>query len=170
MGARTARREQLFREKEIKTKGAAKRVADNDALMDTLTTDGKMVDAIFNEAQKSDPNIRLAFVEKTFLPRIKTAKGLAASNLTIPSVLTSSWRSADGRVAIVFVNLTRQPKDIKFEFDAVDYGFDPGTKLTVTRRTSVGTKPVTACMAQKLTMTDHLDSTQAIVLELSSKN
>ncbi|MCD4830175.1 MAG: LamG domain-containing protein [Anaerohalosphaeraceae bacterium] len=87
-------------------------------------------------------------------------------NKHLPAVITSSWQSYDGRAAVVLVNLTTEVKNIEFEFDAVEYGFEAGTKLTVTRRTSEEAVSAGTIIAGKVKMKESLGSARAVVLEL----
>ncbi|MCD4830184.1 MAG: LamG domain-containing protein [Anaerohalosphaeraceae bacterium] len=106
-------------------------------------------------------------VKITPKPEIITAGEKGKKQLQLPEIITSSWQSYDGRAAIVLVNLTEEVKDIEIEFDAVEYGFEAGTKLTVTRQTSAGTSSAGTIIAGKVKMKETLGPTRAVVLELN---
>jgi hypothetical protein len=46
-----------------------------------------------------------------------------------PAVMHSAWRASDGRVGIVFINISEQARQIAFSLRGDDYGFSPGTDV-----------------------------------------
>jgi len=64
--------------------------------------------------------------------------------VTDTALQRGAWRSADGNLALIFVNVTDQPLSAVLKFDGTVYGFGEGDTLSVTPRTEDGPgQPVT---------------------------
>ena len=60
--------------------------------------------------------------------------------ITDTALQRGAWKSRDGRLALIFVNVTDQPLAATLRFDAKDYGFGTATKLLITPRDEQGAK------------------------------
>jgi len=49
-----------------------------------------------------------------------------------PAVIHSAWKASDGTVGIVFLNISEQPRPVRFTVQGRDFGFAPGRALKVT--------------------------------------
>ncbi len=112
--------------------------------------------------------------------RIEPTPELARSDsgraVDVPSILTSSWQSADGRVGTVVVNANDEPRDIDLVFDAVEYGFDEGSLFRVDchgldasgGNASNGRQLLSPQVSSHAVRIDQrLNATEAILLEFS---
>ncbi len=55
--------------------------------------------------------------------------------VTTPAILSGAWRAKDGRLALIFVNVSDQAQEAQLEFDADKYGLADSAALLVTSRT-----------------------------------
>ncbi len=58
--------------------------------------------------------------------------------ITDDALQRGAWRSRDGRLALLFVNVLDRPLDATLKFDGSSYDFDEDARLSVTRRTEDG--------------------------------
>ena len=58
--------------------------------------------------------------------------------VTTPAILSGAWRAKDGRLALIFVNVSDQVQKARFEFDADNYELAKSAALLVTSRTEIG--------------------------------
>jgi len=58
--------------------------------------------------------------------------------VTTPAILSGAWRATDGRVALIFVNVSDSAQTAQLEFDADQYRLDRSPSLLVTPRTESG--------------------------------
>ena len=56
--------------------------------------------------------------------------------VTLPAVLTSTWRAVDGRVVVLLANYTTQPATVTCGYDAAELGVAPAAPVTA--RTAAG--------------------------------
>lgn len=66
------------------------------------------------------------------LPEVSGWWRTEAHVFTCPAVIHSAWQASDGRIGIVFLNISEQPQTIAFRLQGLDYGFPPGLDLAVT--------------------------------------
>jgi len=53
--------------------------------------------------------------------------------VTTPPVLSTAWRTEDGRIAIPMVNITQQEQTVTLQFDPAAYGMAADAQVTVQR-------------------------------------
>jgi len=58
--------------------------------------------------------------------------------VTTPAILSGAWRAKDGRLALIFVNVSDAAQSAELDFDAGQYDLDGSPFLTVTPRTEDG--------------------------------
>ncbi|MFQ6132489.1 MAG: DUF6259 domain-containing protein [Armatimonadota bacterium] len=58
--------------------------------------------------------------------------------ITDTALQRGAWKSRDGRLALIFVNVTDQPLGATLRFDGEDYGLGPAKTLTITPRDEGG--------------------------------
>jgi len=58
--------------------------------------------------------------------------------VTTPAILSGAWRAKDGRLALIFVNVSGEAQEAQLEFDADRYGLGKSPFLTVIARTENG--------------------------------
>lgn len=58
--------------------------------------------------------------------------------VTTPAILSGAWRAEDGRLALIFVNVSDDEQTADLVFDADGYGLPQSSHLTVTPRTEGG--------------------------------
>jgi hypothetical protein len=89
-------------------------------------------------------------------------------NVTDTALQRGAWRARDGRLALLFVNVTDQPLSAELSFRGRTYGFPARARLTITVRTEVGpgepwTAPVT--FTRPLTLPPY----QAVAWEITAR-
>ncbi|MCS6859202.1 MAG: DUF6259 domain-containing protein [Abditibacteriales bacterium] len=88
--------------------------------------------------------------------------------VTTDALLSGAWRAKDGRVALIFVNVTDKELSAELVFDGEKYGFKKGAPLRVTPRTEDGTQPPTTeptSFRRRITLPAY----QALALEVQRK-
>jgi len=88
--------------------------------------------------------------------------------VTTDALLSGAWRAKDGRVALIFVNVTDKELSAELVFDGEKYGFKKGASLLVTPRTEEGTQSPQrepSSFRRRLTLPAY----QALALEVRAK-
>lgn len=86
----------------------------------------------------------------------------------VPEVMTSTWRAPDGRVAILFLNITDTEKKQTAHFDTAEYGFRKGGKVRFEKRTPTATTPGEARPAGPTALPVTLGPTEMVLFVLDS--
>lgn len=86
--------------------------------------------------------------------------------VTDSAIQRGAWRARDGRVALIFVNVTDGPLSAMLRFDGTDYGFPAARRVTVQARAEDGTAPPSVHDA-KFTMPIELPAFGALALEIA---
>jgi hypothetical protein len=85
--------------------------------------------------------------------------------VTTPAVLSGAWRAEDGRLALIFVNVSDAEQGAELDFDAEGYGLPKSPHLTVTPRTEGG--PGEAVREERrFQRAIHLKPHEALALEI----
>ena len=58
--------------------------------------------------------------------------------ITDTALQRGAWKSSDGKLALIFVNVTDEPLSATLKFDGTDYGFATDARFTITKRTEDG--------------------------------
>lgn len=88
--------------------------------------------------------------------------------VTTDALLSGVWRAKDGRVALIFVNVTDLELSAELVFDGEKYGFKKGARLLVTPRTEEGTqsaKSELSSFRRRITLPAY----QALALEVRAQ-
>lgn len=85
--------------------------------------------------------------------------------VTTPAILSGAWRAEDGRLALIFVNVSDAEQSAELDFDGEGYGLPKSPHLTVTPRTEGG--PGEAVREERrFQRTIHLKPHDALALEI----
>jgi hypothetical protein len=88
--------------------------------------------------------------------------------VTTDALLSGAWRAKDGRVALIFVNVTDKELSAELVFDGEKYGFKKGAPLLVIPRTEDGTqspKSEPSSFRRRIALSAY----QALALEVRAK-
>ncbi len=89
------------------------------------------------------------------------------SLVTTPAVLSGAWRAQDGRLALIFVNVSDAAQSVELDFDAKRYWGEEPPFITVTQRTESGAEePVRE--QPKFARNVRLGPREAVAFEISA--
>jgi hypothetical protein len=86
--------------------------------------------------------------------------------VTTPAILSGAWEAEDGRLALIFVNVSDSVQTADLEFDAGQYSLDASPSLTVTPRTENGPEEPTT-EERRFRRSIQLKPYDAIAFEIS---
>jgi hypothetical protein len=85
--------------------------------------------------------------------------------VTTPAILSGAWRAEDGRLAVVFVNVSDDEQSAELDLDSNRYGLAESPYLTVTPRTESGLGE-SVREERRFQRTIHLKLHDALALEI----
>lgn len=95
----------------------------------------------------------------TDVPRLTATIWYNEQVVALPAVLSSSWRSTAGDIAVVFVNCDTRPHEFAYRIDTVEYGFPRDTTIDRFDVTQQGRRAVGAVdsgiVEETLTLPGH---------------
>ena len=97
----------------------------------------------------------------------KLSEGTKRRPYTVREIMSSSWRSANGKIIFVLINVTDKAKNIKVRFLLEKYGFRKGDKISVKQVTVKEVKALPLVKSGNSNIHLNLRPWQVVVLEFA---